>query len=971
MTSNQQYILRLRSYKVFSQYKYLIPLMVELGYASWPEGICHGFSTMGIQACLSGDLETFQQRIELLLTEKDRLLAAARTLVLKLKSNKPITQFDLTDNEKKVMELRNFFENLEVIVNPQYYEAMLGKKISMSVPYEALPFVASNAIEDAGGMVAMEGWPGLYKTNEEYTNYVDALQHSVMQAGIDIGFSLHGPHHVISIVYDAKKSQWMMIDSDNLYRLFNPIEHGTLSRLIMTAFHDGKDVGAIAGEEQSYSLIMATIPFSTGNNLEKAHQWFNNFKNHPAFIAAHTITDKKATIVTERGNTLAHVAAELGHTKILDEIKAHGGDIEKHIFFGRTATSIIDEVKHNDSNQDVITEDVFMHYLTQEWDEDDDLKLENFFRKLEKEYIVIAIEFLKIGSLTKYIKDTEDLKVLAFINDAQKNVLINNFGGVTCLVSLVKNENDVYIIRDLIPESKRTEFFNALDSANISYTRDKLQNNQTILENIAAGINQELIKDTSVFRKLSEYSFFKLKSFIDNVDAATLHRIFYYRELLENTIATLPIFLMKDLINKIDAQTMQQLYSRASDLENFLKHIPEDLHYAFLEKMNAEKLAKYIRDSFFIARCYQKVISSITAEKMSALMNNFIKKEFLNSIKTLDQLQQILSVMPDADKITLLDRLSFERLLILTNQSTEFASLFRDVPESAREFLIINVEKRLLADFMLNCMLYSFEHVSVPLRELLFERFTDEEILSIAKTTSQLDNILENLPSARVDKFLGQLHESIQNKRIFDDREFKAILEERQHDKSDVEIEKIKPAVSTTVKPKIADDNKSSKSYVDAKISEVFILQMNEALTLYTQAVPESGFKSIFKRPHKAKGSEYFENFVKIMSRSDLSHDERILNYLINSSGSMKPHSLKALFIQQINETLFKPNGIHLSNNTIKDLNRNLEQVRDCVKQYQNLIFNKAKAKELNIDDLGDNVKQQKTSSIDSRGSKM
>jgi hypothetical protein len=82
------------------------------------------------------------------------------------------------------------------------------------------------------------------------------------------------------------------------------------------------------------------------------------------------------------------------------------------------------------------------------------------------------------------------------------------------------------------------------------------------------------------------------------------------------------------------------------------------------------------------------------------------------------------------------------------------------------------------------------------------------------------------------------------------------------------------------------------------------------------------------------------------------------MDYLENRSGSMKPHSLKALFIRQINETLFKPNDIFLSDDVIKDLKNNLEKVGYCLKQYESLIYKKANANEINIDELGKNVRQ-------------
>jgi hypothetical protein len=862
MPSNHEYILRLLSSKIFHQGDYLIKLMLELGYKSAPKGVCDAFSIIGIQAFLSGDFKSFQERMALLMIEKDRMLTAAKTLVPKLQSDKSITQFNLTDDEKKVMELRNFFDNLEVVVNPEAYEEMLGKKIGINNPYEVLPFVASNAIEDAGGLIAMEGWPGLYKGNEEYINYIDALQQSVMQAGSDIGFQLNGNRHAISFIYDAKKSQWTMIDASNLQTIFNPVEHGTLARLLFGAFNSERDANATddEDEEQGYSYIFGTIPFSTGKNLEATQQWINNFKNHPAFIAAHTITDKKATIVTEHGNTLAHMAAFLGQTKILDEIKAHGGDIEKHIYAGRTVANMLEEKEQNVTNKDRITEDVFMHYLTEQWDEDDELKLDILFRKSKAEFIPILIEFLKIGGLTKYIKDTEDLKALGFLNDAEKNTLLDNFG-ISNLVNLVKKENDVYIIRDLLPENKRTEFFNALDSANISYTLDKLQNNQVFLDNIAAGRNQELIENDGVFTQLSKYSLSKLKSFIDNVDSATLRRIFGSKESIVNNIVTLPPFLMKDLINKIDTQTMQKFYySRASDLESSLQFIPVHLHADVFEKMNAEKLSNYIRDSSQIAAHFKEVKASISAEKMQVLMNAFIQQEFLEGVKKPDQLYNILSVIPDADRIILVNKMGFQWVLDLANQSTQLSSLIETLPESAREFIIINGDKKLLADFMLNCMMYSFARISVPLRELLFERFTDEEIISLARTTSRLDNILENLPPLRTDKFLDQLHESIQNKTIWDDSNFKSVLEERQRDKLDAKIEETKP---------IENPKEEAKSE-NRKVSEDPIM---------SPEVNSDEVANLFKKIYSAilaGESRFFKYDFMIAKNNNLSSEELI-----------------------------------------------------------------------------------------------
>jgi hypothetical protein len=161
-------------------------------------------------------------------------------------------------------------------------------------------------------------------------------------------------------------------------------------------------------------------------------------------------------------------------------------------------------------------------------------------------------------------------------------------------------------------------------------------------------------------------------------------------------------------------------------------------------------------------------------------------------------------------------------------------------------------------------------------------------------------------------------------------------------------------------------------TYANKALANISVQLMNEALTKYIdqQAVAKPSILRFFKRPHEVKGPEYLNQFTKLVnndSKLPLISD-RIMDYLVNSNGSMKPHSLKALFIQKINDTLFKPNGIFLNDGVIKNLKKNLEKVSYCLKQYESLFQQKANANEINLGELSENVRRKNYPKVDRLG---
>lgn len=147
------------------------------------------------------------------------------------------------------------------------------------------------------------------------------------------------------------------------------------------------------------------------------------------------------------------------------------------------------------------------------------------------------------------------------------------------------------------------------------------------------------------------------------------------------------------------------------------------------------------------------------------------------------------------------------------------------------------------------------------------------------------------------------------------------------------------------------------KSFANKGLVKVFIQLMNEALTKYINQsyfpppTIASGF-GIFKGSPAVRGAAHMKQFIKIVENIDKSENvsDRIMDFLKNSKGLMKPHSLKVVFIQHVNEILFKPNNIQLSNEAIADPPKYMKELSNCLKQYEKLFHKKADANEINFD---------------------
>jgi hypothetical protein len=187
--------------------------MKALGYKSNDIGVCLGYSMMAIQAFLSDDIKTFNDRINYLVAEHHDIMANCQILQKKLSSKTPFSQLYFTPEEKKIIALKGFFEGIEIYFQAEEYEEIFGVKLRQKHTVETSHWVNTPAIESEGGMVALKGWMGAY-TQDLFKNYIFSLNMVAEKHKHDLAIIFTGHNHVVTVTYQA--GTWCIYDSDNL-----------------------------------------------------------------------------------------------------------------------------------------------------------------------------------------------------------------------------------------------------------------------------------------------------------------------------------------------------------------------------------------------------------------------------------------------------------------------------------------------------------------------------------------------------------------------------------------------------------------------------------------------------------------------------------------------------------------------------------------------------------------------------------
>lgn len=303
----------------------LMELMMKLNYTPSDVGACQGFSHVGLQAFLTGHMETFNQRLSYLMTvdaeqlsskvqsAKKRRIALVNSSDVK-NTTKNMTREQerdfidsyLTEEEKQLLSIEPFFESIVIYSRPELYPHLFEQK-TIQQHYSALAStrVMSEALEDATGLFVAGGFSGVYNQNE-LVNYFECLKSTANDAApFPVSFELHDIHHSISIGFDGKT--WSFIDINYMpVQLFTSAED--LSAKICSTFKR-------KGDEK---VCFATKVCATGAQKKEANALLYHWRRNPKFKSMHQITNKGYTL---SDNDMALWFESAAHAGYIDDIR--------------------------------------------------------------------------------------------------------------------------------------------------------------------------------------------------------------------------------------------------------------------------------------------------------------------------------------------------------------------------------------------------------------------------------------------------------------------------------------------------------------------------------------------------------------------------------------------------------------------------------------------------------------------------
>lgn len=268
----------------------LVQYMIRCGYKGNAEGVCYGFTHMAVQALLSNDLKTFDDRLELILEDYDKNV--------------------LNERQRNETGITAFLDGVELYHLQKPYAYLLSKEPKRKQDATlVMPLLQSKSIESQGGFNIIDQSSALF-FKDELTNYFSSLADHIQQSNFNepIAISLSNNCHIVTIGYDYDEKKWIFIDSNNLpiVRL-NPSE-------LAEAVHSSLGEQTLSKKFDEAIALTPSI-FSTQLNRENLTSLLADWKK-----------DKQYRLIYEFSNDLESKYNEKNLTEILD-MATHMGDL--------------------------------------------------------------------------------------------------------------------------------------------------------------------------------------------------------------------------------------------------------------------------------------------------------------------------------------------------------------------------------------------------------------------------------------------------------------------------------------------------------------------------------------------------------------------------------------------------------------------------------------------------------------------
>lgn len=276
----------------------------KLGYSISTPGLCWGIAHMAMQAILVGEIHKFDKR------QYD----IYQIPLMKFADYKewPVTL-------RKSAKIRAYFDGVELYHNG-YKHSHLFTKTNKPITQDdfllSAPLALSRKLEAQGGIECSNPFSGIYN-QEELEKYFTSLQTALIEINSEspVALILSSCNHSITISYDAKKNQWLLIDANHLPTQYISSINEIASKTL-TAFISGK------------VIALSTQIYAAKKNEKKMNSIYGAWVNQKAWQEIHQVDQAKAQLTDSHTSSWLYVASSIGDNKAVTALLAAKANVD-------------------------------------------------------------------------------------------------------------------------------------------------------------------------------------------------------------------------------------------------------------------------------------------------------------------------------------------------------------------------------------------------------------------------------------------------------------------------------------------------------------------------------------------------------------------------------------------------------------------------------------------------------------------
>jgi len=267
-----------------------ISRMKATGYTAYDKGHCFGMSYMALQAFLTDDMKTFNDRLYVIASIpvedfKNDFANLREEQQLLLQNGKHAEAKKIAEI---IVDILALFDGIALYHTPKDYIQLFEepKKVRCKDAAKTMQIIVPVSLDSKDNNPALIScYSGAY-TQEDLKQYLAIMEKKL--GGNSFALTLNSAGHAINLDYDAKNKQWLLIDPETLPGV-EYFDAGLLAKAMLVAFG------------QSTGLVMETSLYTTHKHANNIQDDFLSMIQTPEWLELHS--SSKLDIVFEDGRS--------------------------------------------------------------------------------------------------------------------------------------------------------------------------------------------------------------------------------------------------------------------------------------------------------------------------------------------------------------------------------------------------------------------------------------------------------------------------------------------------------------------------------------------------------------------------------------------------------------------------------------------------------------------------------------------